>query len=106
MLFTATAPAAQGDRILLFVDPVEARGHAPDGHSIFGVAVELDASRRRLTTAGNPGEPGAWATQAYLEQHGRVIAKGPIPDVLFLGVPHRPKCRGRIALVAETSSMR
>ncbi len=85
MLFTATTPTSQGDRIVLFADPDDARKDARDGKTIFGVAVELDASRRRLTPRGElarSADPD-WATSAYLEQFGRVMARGPIPFELF-----------------------
>ena len=85
MFFTATTPTSQGDRIVLFLDPDEARRDARDGQTIFGVAVELDASRRRLTAGPGRG-PAAdpdWATSAYHEHFGRVMARGPIPFELF-----------------------
>jgi len=85
MLFTATTPTTQGDRIVLFADPDDARKDAGDGRTIFGVAVELDASRRRLTPRrelGTATDPD-WATSAYLEHFGRVMARGPIPSELF-----------------------
>ena len=85
MLFTATLPCSQGDRIVLFDDPDDARRHAGDDRTIFEVAVDLDISRRRLTSRNYPetaSDPD-WATPAFLEQYGRVMARGPIPGELF-----------------------
>lgn len=94
MLFTTTTPASQGDRILLFVDPMDAREEAPDRRTIYEVAVDLDASRRRLRGVGFPeaSTDPDWATPAYFEDYGRIMARGPIPGELFAPIPLFPSC--------------
>lgn len=94
MLFTATTPARQGDRILLYLDQNEARCEARDGQPIFEVAVGLDASGRRLTSLGVPdtwNDPN-WATPAYFEDSGRIMARGPIPGELFAPMDGESLC--------------
>lgn len=96
MLFTATTPTSQGDRIVLHLDPDEARKEAIDGATIFGVAVALDVSRRRLKPhleGGSSADPD-WTTAAYLEHFGRVMARGPIPRDLFRSTSTRLACCG------------
>ncbi len=87
MLFTSTRPDAQGDRILLYFDPEHAKADSAEGHAILAVDVALDASRRRLSTPPQRGGAGldpAWTTAAYLESFDRIVARGPLPDALFL----------------------
>lgn len=85
MLFTSTTPARQGDRITLYLDPREARHDARDGRTIFGVAVGLDPSGRRLNRVAldDPADDPLWGTPAYFEDFQRIVARGPIPDELF-----------------------
>lgn len=88
MLFTSTTPSLQGDRIMLYLDEREARHDAQDGQAIFGVAVGLDSSGRRLRSvaADNPIDDPLWGTPAYFEDYQRIVARGPIPDELFTPV--------------------
>jgi len=85
MLFTATSPARQGDRILLFLDPQHARASTQDGQPIFGVAVGLDPAGRSLSGEAPPdaAEDPNWTTPAYLEDFQSVMARGPIPGAYF-----------------------
>ena len=94
MLFTATTPARQGDRILLYLDPNQALGEARDGRPIFEVAVGLDASGRRLTRVGVPStwDDPDWATPAYFEDSGSIMARGPIPGEFFVPMVSESPC--------------
>ena len=89
MLFTSTVPALQGDRIMLYLDSREARRASGDGRTVFGVAVDLDASGRRLTSlpAHATAEDPLWGTPAYFEDFRRIVARGPIPSQLFTLLP-------------------
>ena len=83
MLFTATHPARQEDRIVLFLDADDARA-AADGRPIFGLNVGLDPSGRRLAADGLATAGDAdWDTPAYFEDVRRIMARGPIPKVFF-----------------------
>jgi hypothetical protein len=100
MLFTTTTPAAQGDRILLYLDPFAARAEASDSRTVFEVAVDLDASGRRLRGVGSPevATDPEWATPAYFEDFGRIMARGSIPGELFAPIPLLSSCPCQICL--------
>jgi hypothetical protein len=86
MLFTSTSPDAQGDRIVLYFDPEQAKADSAEGHVILGVDVALDASCRRLSIGPQRGRVDLdpdWTTAAYLEDFDRVVARDPLPDALF-----------------------
>ena len=84
MLYTRTIPAEQRDRIELFPDVDAAR---MDGHRVIGVAVHFDARSRRLVPLrAMPREfDPMWTTPAEFHADGSITARGPIPELLFVG---------------------
>jgi hypothetical protein len=87
MLYTFTHPADQRDRILLYPSIAAARAAAGDDGSIRGLAVRFDTMGRRLAplwTDPRSLDP-RWTTAAYADGDGTIIARGPIPECLFVG---------------------
>ena len=86
MLYTRTPAGQQRDRIELFPHPAAA-ALALDGHPVIGVAVQYDARSRRLVPLrAMPREfDPTWTTPAESHPDGSVTARGPIPELLFLG---------------------
>lgn len=85
MLFTATSPAHQGDRILLFPRRADAGDAADPGGPIFAVCVHFDGVSRRIIPA--EGRKSAvdptWSAPAYLVNPRAIIARGPLPAELY-----------------------
>ena len=78
-------PPARGTGSCSTSTRMRRREQARDGRPIFEVAVGLDASGRRLRGVGFPDDANDpdWATPAYFEDFGRIMARGPIPGELF-----------------------
>jgi hypothetical protein len=86
MMYTPTRPAEQGDRILLFPDPLAARAALGEGLTLFGVAVQFDWRGRRVAALGPDarGIDPTWSTPAEAHADGSATARGPIPSLLFV----------------------
>ena len=84
MLYTRTHPGQQRDRIELF--PSRDAAHV-EGHPVIGVAVQFDARSRCLVPLrALPLEfDPTWTTPAESHPDGSVTARGPIPELLFIG---------------------
>jgi hypothetical protein len=86
MMYTPTRPAEQGDRILLFPDPLAAKAALGEGRALFGVAVQFDRRGRRVAPLGpDPrGIDPTWSAPAEAHADGSATARGPIPSPLFI----------------------
>lgn len=90
-MYTITRPEAQGDRITLFPSPDCARAMAGAGKPILRVAVRHDERCRRVSPLWTDPvlfDP-SWTAPAELCADGSVIARGPIPEPLFIPCPPR-----------------
>ena len=87
MFYAPTPFESQTDRVHLYPTLEAARSHSLDGHPIYEVAVDLDASRRFLVpdrVAPEDVDP-EWSTRAELHGNGSLTAQGPIPREFFVG---------------------
>ena len=86
MLYTILRPASPGDPIRLYRSVDSALADATDSPPIVAVAACFDAPSRRVVPlwASLPGFDLAWSAPAECHADGSIIARGPIPELLFV----------------------
>jgi hypothetical protein len=86
MLYVPLRPATPGDPIRLYPGVDSARVDALDGTPIVAVAARFDAPSRRLVPLWPYAQECdlAWTSPAERHADGTIVARGPIPELLFV----------------------